>query len=48
MPTGRGASEGPREWTRWPKKWSGRSSLVARSLLRGRRGGGMIGESCHR
>jgi hypothetical protein len=32
--------ERPKKWSRWPKKWLGRSSLAARSLLQGRRGGG--------
>jgi hypothetical protein len=28
--------ERPKQWSRWSKNWSGRSSLVAQSLLQGR------------
>jgi hypothetical protein len=37
---GGGTGEGPKEWSRWLEKWSGRSSL------RGRRGGGRTREGC--
>jgi hypothetical protein len=32
---GRTRQWGPKEWSRQPEKWSGRSSLVARNSLRG-------------
>jgi hypothetical protein len=38
------ASEGPKEWMGQPEKWSGRSSLAARSSLRGQWGGQRTGE----
>jgi hypothetical protein len=40
------ASEGPKEWSRLPEKWSGRTSLAARNSLQGWRGWGTIGGGC--
>jgi hypothetical protein len=37
---GGGAGEGPKEWSRQPEKWSGRSSLATQNSQQGPWGGG--------